>query len=121
MRLAGTWTRYSKKAIPQLMPMATGNDSPFRRRWPYHAMVMKVFDTTSNPAATNASDMPSSYRPAARGRAPAVPRRNLPGRPLNPSRPHARARTWGGTATDPGRRKRHASSEDGSDFGGDGV
>src|SRR5262245_57827759 len=37
--------------------MAVGSDKPLKRRWPYQAMVMKVFETTSNPAAMRPSCM----------------------------------------------------------------
>src|SRR6266576_1929632 len=45
MRLAGTCSRYSKSAIPQLANAATyhGRDDKLRR-WAYHANVMKTFE-----------------------------------------------------------------------------
>ncbi len=48
MRLAGTCSRYSKNAIPQLARI--GDDaavcSPRFLRWPYQANVMKMFEPT---------------------------------------------------------------------------
>ena len=45
MRFAGTCTRYSKKAMPQLMMAATNQGFDSRlRRWPYQANVMKTLD-----------------------------------------------------------------------------
>src|SRR5262245_47018975 len=49
IRLAGTCTRYSKNAIPQLAKMATSKGlCPRVRRWPYHANVMKTFEAVSS-------------------------------------------------------------------------
>src|SRR3569623_807287 len=47
MRFAGTWSRYSKNAMPELAIAATyqGDAAKFFR-WPYHAKVMKKFDAT---------------------------------------------------------------------------
>ena len=49
IRLAGTWRRYSKKAIPQLRRMIRNRGFPFMFfRWPYQAKVMNKFDNVSN-------------------------------------------------------------------------
>src|SRR3989344_4714321 len=49
MRLAGTWTRYSNSAIPQLANAATYNWRSFRfLKWAYHANVMNTLDNPSN-------------------------------------------------------------------------
>src|SRR5258706_9462978 len=49
MRLAGTWSRYSKNAMPQLTTAARYHEVVFRCfRWPYQASVMKRLDATSN-------------------------------------------------------------------------
>ena len=48
--LAGTIKLYSNKAIPQLIRMVVINPAVFKnetslnRKWPYQAMVIKVFD-----------------------------------------------------------------------------
>ena len=48
--LAGTIKLYSNKAIPQLIKMVVTNPAFFKnetslnRKWPYHAMVIKVFE-----------------------------------------------------------------------------
>src|SRR5688572_12800610 len=50
MRLAGTCSRYSNSAMPQLMSAAMNHDfvaSPLR--WPYQAKVMKTLDSSSKP------------------------------------------------------------------------
>src|SRR2546428_13302680 len=48
MRLAGTWTRYSNSAIPQLTSAATIHGRWLRcLRCAYHAKVMKTFEITS--------------------------------------------------------------------------
>src|SRR5688500_5617804 len=47
IRFAGTWSRYSKSAIPQLTSAATSHARPLRfRRCAYHANVMKTFEQT---------------------------------------------------------------------------
>src|SRR5258705_9520564 len=49
IRLAGTCSRYSKNAIPQLASTATiSGFEPRFFKWPYQANVMKTFDATSN-------------------------------------------------------------------------
>src|SRR5690349_21733386 len=52
MRLAGTCSRYSNSAIPQLASAARyhGRSAMFRR-WAYQANVMKTLEQTSNSAA----------------------------------------------------------------------
>lgn len=53
MRLAGTWKKYSNKAIPQLMRITeiSGNElnhlNSLNFKWPYHANVINVFDKIS--------------------------------------------------------------------------
>jgi hypothetical protein len=44
MRLAGTWKQYSMKAMPQLANIAIQRGLCLKRRWPYHANVMKTLD-----------------------------------------------------------------------------
>src|ERR1044071_7102170 len=45
MRLAGTWSRYSKNASPQLTPTATSSGAARRlRRCAYQANVMKTLE-----------------------------------------------------------------------------
>jgi hypothetical protein len=47
-RLAGTWSGYSKNAIPQRTTAASSHDRPAsNRRCPYQANVMKQLDSTS--------------------------------------------------------------------------
>src|SRR5580698_3036787 len=49
MRLAGTCSRYSNRAIPQLTSAATTQGRVFNSlRWPYQAKVMKTFDIDSS-------------------------------------------------------------------------
>jgi hypothetical protein len=51
MRLAGTCSRYSKSAIPQLTRAAIHHGLACRcLRWPYQANVMKRFDKASSVA-----------------------------------------------------------------------
>src|SRR5690349_10710023 len=51
MRLAGTCSRYSNRAMPQLIRAAMYQARLFRLfRCPYQAKVMKMFDSTSRPA-----------------------------------------------------------------------
>jgi hypothetical protein len=51
MRLAGTCSRYSKRAMPQLASAAIHHGEDCRCfRWPYHANVMKRFDAASSVA-----------------------------------------------------------------------
>src|SRR2546425_13204881 len=48
MRFAGTWSRYSNSAIPQLTSAATIQGRWLKcRRWAYQAKVMKMLDRTS--------------------------------------------------------------------------
>src|SRR5262245_15142155 len=82
MRLAGTCTRYSKKAMPQLIRITTGRATSRKRRWPYQASVMKAFETISNAAAAN----PSRYPPPPIPSSPSI-RRRRPRRPPCPSPP----------------------------------
>jgi hypothetical protein len=42
--LAGTWKQYSKKAISQLIKMASHNGEFLYFKWPYQAMVIKIFE-----------------------------------------------------------------------------
>src|SRR3954464_11385250 len=53
MRLAGTCSRYSKSAIPQLANAATyhGRDDKLRR-WAYQANVMKTFEAMRRQTVT---------------------------------------------------------------------
>src|SRR3954453_5289505 len=53
MRLAGTCSRYSKSAIPQLANAATyhGRDDRLRR-WAYQANVMKTFEAMRRQTVT---------------------------------------------------------------------
>src|SRR5437868_13302755 len=50
MRLAGTWSRYSKSAMPQLTSATTYHDEPSLKnfRCPYHATVMNTLEATSS-------------------------------------------------------------------------
>ena len=51
MRLAGTWSRYSKSAMPQLTIAATYHLRSFRfRKWAYQANVMKTFEAIRSSA-----------------------------------------------------------------------
>src|SRR5258707_5646026 len=47
MRFAGTWKQYSKKAMPQLAKTTFHSASLRYLRWPYHANVMKMFESMS--------------------------------------------------------------------------
>ena len=47
-RLAGTWSAYSGRAISQLTRMVVASGAPRKRRWPYHASVMKAFESSSS-------------------------------------------------------------------------
>src|SRR5579863_1599045 len=47
IRFAGTWKTYSKKAIPQLARIASGRADFVFLRWPYHAIVIKIFEIVS--------------------------------------------------------------------------
>src|SRR5258706_14144270 len=54
MRLAGTCSRYSASAMPQLISAAMYQGAVARFfRWPYQAMVMKTLDATSSRMACN--------------------------------------------------------------------
>ena len=49
IRLAGTWSMYSKNAIPQLNNAAMYHFRSFQfRKWAYHAKVMNVFEQINN-------------------------------------------------------------------------
>src|SRR5690349_3314173 len=48
---------YSKRAMLQLATIASGSDKVRNRRWPYHATVMKVFESSNRPTAFHASLM----------------------------------------------------------------
>ena len=51
IRLAGTWSRYSNKAMPQLMRAAMNHGLEARDlRWPYQASVIKTLLRMSIPA-----------------------------------------------------------------------
>src|SRR4051794_30731494 len=70
IRFAGTWSRYSNSAMPQLASAAIhhGFDDRFLR-WAYQAKVMNTFEATSRPADTTIGGswiMRSSSRPGAR-------------------------------------------------------
>lgn len=51
--LAGTWKKYSKRAIPQLIRITTtsgrawNHEYSFSFRWPYHAKVINMLERTS--------------------------------------------------------------------------
>ena len=47
MRLAGTASQYSKKAMPQLIRTTIHSGLAPNFRWPYQAKVMKTFDRAS--------------------------------------------------------------------------
>src|SRR5258708_7719238 len=47
MRFAGTWKQYSAKAISQLTTITSSSGLSLKRRWPYHAIVMKVLEQKS--------------------------------------------------------------------------
>ena len=55
IRLAGTWKKYSKSAIPQLINIMDTNvrfSNHFMSlnfKWPYQATVIKVLESTSRP------------------------------------------------------------------------
>ena len=57
--LAGTWNRYSKNARPQLIkiiakrPRFCPQLNSLNFKWPYHANVINIFETTSNPIVIN--------------------------------------------------------------------
>src|SRR5574341_1123319 len=49
MRLAGTWSKYSKQAIPQLRSAAMYHGRSLKFfKWAYQAKVIKMFDAASN-------------------------------------------------------------------------
>ena len=47
MRLAGTAKQYSMSAMPQLARMTPASGTSLKRRWPYHAVVMKTLEQIS--------------------------------------------------------------------------
>src|SRR5215213_10492397 len=58
MRFAGTWSRYSKSAMPQLTSAAMSHERLLRfRRWAYHANVMKTFEQMSSRTERTTGDM----------------------------------------------------------------
>src|SRR5579872_36282 len=57
MRLAGTCSMYSKRAMPQLTKMASSMGADLNRRCPYQATVMKMLERNSSPAAVSRSCM----------------------------------------------------------------
>src|SRR5436305_7270311 len=73
MRLAGTCSRYSKSAIPQLANAATyhGRDDKLRR-WAYQANVMKTFEAMRRQTVTTIVRIEAdgnASAPAGRGKA----------------------------------------------------
>src|SRR5687767_14335558 len=63
MRLAGTCSRYSNSAMPQLITAATYQAFPFRLlRCPYQAKVMKMLERISRPTVLSRIGMRSSPR-----------------------------------------------------------
>ena len=53
IRFAGTMSRYSARAMPQLSKAAVHHGLSFIvRRWPYQAKVMKRFDAQSRPTVS---------------------------------------------------------------------
>src|SRR5260221_14581009 len=89
-RLAGTCSRYSNSAIPQLTSAATYQGRSLRfLRWAYHAKVMKTLEQTRRPAVTTKTLMAGVV-----GQAPSQTpllgppggraRRNPPGQPAPP-------------------------------------
>src|ERR1043165_3789772 len=62
MRLAGTCSRYSNSAMPQLTIAATHHGRSARlRRCAYHAKVMNRFEAMSRRMVGSAADMPRFY------------------------------------------------------------
>src|SRR4051812_49606215 len=62
MRLAGTCSRYSNSAIPQLRIAATHHGRSARlRRCAYHAKVMNRFEAMRSRMVGSAADMPRFY------------------------------------------------------------
>src|SRR5512143_104227 len=58
MRLAGTWSRYSNSAMPQLTNAATNHGRSARfLRCAYQANVMKPFESTSRSAVFRTTDI----------------------------------------------------------------
>src|SRR6185312_16585534 len=63
MRFAGTCSKYSNRAIPQLASAATYQGRPERFfRCAYQANVMKMFDPISSSDVGTTAGMPSSWR-----------------------------------------------------------
>src|ERR1041384_3471415 len=119
MRLAGTCSRYSKRAMPQLASAATHQGQVARfLRWAYQAKVMNTLEAASSAAAattgeswiTRASPRPGScILPG--GSAPALapePRRAARSRPMGAARKRARASAGAESsgAEDPARARR---------------
>src|SRR5437588_10553884 len=69
MRLAGTCSRYSKSAIPQLANAATyhGRDD-ILRRWAYQANVMKTFEAMRRQTVTTIVRIAADGNAGHRGR-----------------------------------------------------
>src|SRR3954464_9980535 len=64
MRLAGTCSRYSNSAMPQLASAATYQARPERFfRWAYQAKVMNTFESTSRPVALSTEDSTAGMVP----------------------------------------------------------
>src|SRR5438105_275338 len=70
MRLAGTCSRYSNSAMPQLTRATTYHVEPSLKnfRWPYQASVMKTLDATSSRMVCSDSGMTlSAFMPGLSG------------------------------------------------------
>src|SRR5690606_29994285 len=95
MRLAGTASQYSKKAMPQLASTTTHSAAPGYLRCPYQAKVMNRLDAMSSPTGASMAKLkPKASSTTRQGRA-------HPGRVLQPSPPRRkRARV---SAAGPGR------------------
>src|SRR5678815_3726245 len=75
MRLAGTWSRYSKSAMPQLASAASHHARCERfRRCAYQANVMKMFESTSRPAVCRKTDVFTLTSPGRLNVAPRIGR-----------------------------------------------
>ena len=60
MRLAGTWSRYSNSAMPQLTNAATNQGRSGFLRCAYQANVMNTFESTSRTAVFSTTDIATS-------------------------------------------------------------
>src|SRR5690242_21715289 len=109
MRLAGTWRRYSKSAMPQLASTAIHHGFADRlRKCAYQAKVMKTLDAASSAAVSAIVELrvKGAFPPpeAVTARGIAAPRRGR-GCPLAAlSRAAARARTPARASSDAVRR-----------------